>query len=184
MTTFETADALDLLDFWLSAGPEAWFTRAAAFDERCRQWLPLWEHAREGGCEGWAQTAAGSLALIILLDQIPRNCLRGRVEQFSTDHLALAQADRACALGHDRAYAMPAKNFFYMPYQHAEDLAAQERGLDRYRAAGVETFYFHALAHADAIRRFGRFPHRNRLLGRTTTKAEQRYMATGGIDPL
>ena len=85
------------------------------------------------------------------------------------------------AAGHDRAYPMPLKNFVYLPYQHAEDMAAQERGLDLYRAARNQEAYYWALVHADAIRRFGRFPHRNALLGRDTTPQERAYLESGGF---
>jgi len=181
MTSVEHGTALELLAFWLPAGPQKWFARSDDFDSLCREWLPVREHARGGAYTDWQGTAAGSLALIILLDQIPRNALRGSADQFATDDMALAAADRAVEAGHDRAYPMPLKNFFYLPYQHAEALAAQERGLDLYRAAGDKECYYWALVHADAVRRFGRFPHRNALLGRETTAQERAYLETGGF---
>jgi len=182
MTSSEDDEAMALLAFWLPAGPRRWFARSEAFDAECVRFVPLWERARDGGCAVWPRTAAGSLALIILLDQIPRNALRDSPEQFATDGKALAEAEGAVAAGHDRAYPMPLKNFFYLPYQHAEDLGAQERGLDLYRAAGDQEAYYWALVHADAIRRFGRFPHRNPLLGRETTEAERAYLESGGFE--
>lgn len=181
MDGVEDDEALALLDFWLPAGPARWFARSDEFDAACGRWLPAWERARGGGCEGWGRTAAGTLALLVLLDQIPRNALRGKPEQFATDAMALAVADRAVAAGYDRSHPMPVKNFFYLPYQHAEDMAAQERGLDLYRKVGDKDSYYWALVHADAIRRFGRFPHRNALLGRKTTEAERAYLETGGF---
>ncbi len=181
MPSNESDEALAFLDFWLKAGPDSWFTPGEMFDEACRRWLPLWERARAGECDAWAETAAGSLARIIALDQIPRNVFRGSPEQFATDGQALAAADEAVAAGHDKAFAMPVKNFMYLPFQHAEDLAAQDRGLDLYRAAGDKDAYWWALLHHDAIRRFGRFPHRNRTLGRQTTAAEADYLASGGF---
>jgi len=181
MASREERDALALLNFWLPAGPARWFARSDAFDAACARWVPLWERARTGECAGWGETAAGSLALVILLDQIPRNAFRATARQFATDEMALAEADRAVARGHDDAYPMPLQNFFYLPYQHAEDLTAQERGLDLYRAAGDQEAYYWALVHADAIRRFGRFPHRNGLLDRETTEAERAYLETGGF---
>jgi len=181
MTTFEDSDALALLDFWLGAGPARWFARSDAFDAACARFVPLWERARDGALAHWSRTASGSLALLVLLDQIPRNVFRGTRRQFETDPAALAEADRAVEAGHDRAYPMPIRNFFYLPYQHAEDMAAQDRGLDLYRRAGDQEAYYWALVHADAIRRFGRFPHRNALLGRETTEAEGAYLASGGF---
>lgn len=177
----EDPEALALCRFWLEAGPARWFDASDAFDGACRDWLPLWERARGGACDHWQTTAAGSFALIILLDQIPRNVLRGSAEQFATDPQALAAAERAVSAQHDRAYTMPARNFIYLPYQHSEDLAVQERGLDLYRSAGNRESYYYALVHADAIRRFGRFPHRNALLGRETTEAEAAYLQSGGF---
>jgi uncharacterized protein (DUF924 family) len=181
MQSRESDEALSFLDFWLSAGPGAWFAGKGEFDERCRRWLPLWERARAGALDGWAETAAGSLARILLLDQIPRNVFRGTPEQFATDGPALTAAESAVAAGHDRAFPMPVRTFVYLPFEHAEDIAAQERALDLFRAAGDSDAYYWALVHHDAIRRFGRFPHRNAVLGRPTTDAEAAYLATGGF---
>lgn len=181
MPSHESEEALAFLDFWLKAGPDRWFATDDGFDEACSRWVSLWERARAGECDGWMATAAGSLARILVLDQIPRNAFRGSPAQFATDALALEAADAAVAAGHDKAFPMPVKNFLYLPYQHAEDLAAQDRGLDLYRAAGDREAYWWALLHHDAIRRFGRFPHRNRVLGRQTTAAEAEYLATGGF---
>ncbi|MCF3932184.1 DUF924 family protein [Acuticoccus sp. M5D2P5] len=181
MDSVEHREALDLVHFWLRAGPVRWFDRNDGFDEACRGWVNTWERACKGYCDDWARTATGSLALIILFDQIPRNSFRGLADQFASDDKALAAADAAVAAGHDRSQVMPVQNFFYLPYQHAEDLAAQERGLDLYRVAGDQNAYFYALVHADAIRRFGRFPHRNPILGRESTAEEIAYMESGGF---
>lgn len=182
MGSHEDPAALDLLDFWLAAGPDRWFAPLDAFDEACRTHLPLWQRAKEGGCSEWGRTAAGSLALIVLLDQIPRNSFRGSAEQFSTDALALAAARAAVAAGHDRSQPWPVRKFFYMPFQHCEDLAVQDESLDLFRPSGERDLtYYYALVHADAIRRFGRFAHRNAVLGRETTEAEQAYLASGGF---
>ncbi|WP_108660826.1 DUF924 family protein [Acuticoccus kandeliae] len=177
----EDREALDLLRFWLHAGPSRWFARDDGFDETCRGWLHTWERACAGDCDGWAGTAAGSLALIILFDQIPRNSFRGMKEQFASDAKALATADAAVAAGHDVSQVMPIRNFYYLPYQHSEDMAAQTRGLDLYRVAGDQDSYYWMLVHADAIRRFGRFPHRNKILGRESTAEELAYLASGGF---
>lgn len=180
-TSLETDEALGFLRFWLSAGYDSWFKRSDAFDGECAGYLALWERAAAGACDAWARTAAGSLALVVLLDQIPRNCFRGTARQFHTDAKALAIAEAAIAAGHDAAYPMPARMFYYMPFEHAEDLAAQERCLDLLRPLGNQDAYYWALVHADAIRRFGRFPHRNAMLGRETTPAEQAYLDSGGF---
>lgn len=181
MGSREDGRALGIAEFWLAAGPDKWFARDAGFDAACRTFLPDRERAAAGGLAHWVETAAGSFALVVLLDQIPRNALRGTPEQFSTDAVALAAAQAAIEAGHDRAFPWPARNFIYLPFQHAEDMAAQERGLGLYRGSGQQEFYYYALVHADAIRRFGRFPHRNAILGRVTTAAEQDYLDTGGF---
>ncbi|MEM8663126.1 MAG: DUF924 family protein [Pseudomonadota bacterium] len=181
MGSLENDEALSLLDFWIGAGPKAWFMQDDAFDTRCAGYRDLWEKARAGACDDWAQTAAGALALTILLDQIPRNVLRGSAEQFATDAKAVTVADAAVAAGFDRAFMMPLRFFFYLPYEHAEDNALQDRCLDLVRPLNDQEFYYWALVHADAIRRFGRFPHRNKMLGRETTPAEQAYLDSGGF---
>ncbi|RAI03173.1 DUF924 domain-containing protein [Acuticoccus sediminis] len=180
-TNSEDQAALGLLRFWIDAGPERWFDRSDPFDTSCGDYLAMWEKAREGAFDAWTATAAGSLALIILLDQIPRNVFRGDPRQFAADGKALAVARRAVAKGHDRTQTWPMRNFFYLPFQHAEDVAAQEEGLDLYRHGAPQDIYYYALVHADAIRRFGRFPHRNAVLGRETTEAEKAYLASGGF---
>lgn len=181
MTTGEPGGALDLLAFWWRAGPDRWFAVDATFDEDCARFRALHESAAAGDLDGWRATAAGTLALIVLTDQIPRNIFRGTPRAYATDRLALDHARHAVASGFDRAWPMPARSFLYLPFTHAEDLAAQEQGLDLYRAAGDRQTYFHALVHHDAVRRFGRFPHRNRILGRETTPAEQAYLDSGGF---
>jgi uncharacterized protein (DUF924 family) len=183
MTSAEDPRALALLRFWWGAGPDNWFARDDAFDAECRVHAALTEAAAGGGrgLDGWRATAAGTLALILLTDQIPRNAFRGTAEAFATDAFALATAEQALAAGFPDAYPMPARNFFLLPFMHAEDLAAQERGLDLYRAQGDKDMYYYALVHHDAIRRFGRFPHRNVILGRTTTPEEQAYLDSGGF---
>lgn len=175
------AEALDLLDFWWKSGPEAWFQGAPEFDEACAAFTPLQERAARGELDHWAATPAGTLALLLLLDQLPRNLYRGTARAFESDGAALAIAEAAIRQGFDKAYPMPAKNFFYLPLMHSEDLAVQERALDLYRAVGDQSVYFYAFVHYDAIRRFGRFPHRNATLGRATSEAEQAYLDSGGF---
>ncbi|MEM6846942.1 MAG: DUF924 family protein [Pseudomonadota bacterium] len=181
MPSSEHPDALKLAKFWMEAGQANWFGGGSAFDEECAGFTALYEQARSGACDEWQATAVGSFALIVLLDQLPRNIYRGLAVQYATDDAALAAANAAVAAGHDQAFPMPYKNFVYLPYQHAEDFSAQERGLDLYRQAGDQDAYYWALLHADVIRRFGRFPHRNALLGRETTAEEAHYLATGGF---
>jgi uncharacterized protein (DUF924 family) len=174
--------ALDVLDFWWRAGEARWFSGEPAFDDDCRHFLAVHEAAARGALAGWVEEPAGALALVLLLDQFPRNLHRGTPRAFATDEAALAVAEGAVGRGFDRAFPAPARQFLYLPFMHAENLAAQERSLDLYRALGWREAYFYALTHHDAIRRFGRFPHRNAILGRATTPAEEAYLASGGFD--
>ncbi|MEM1102918.1 MAG: DUF924 family protein [Pseudomonadota bacterium] len=172
----------DVLEFWWSAGPEKWFQGGPAFDEEiAARFGDLWRRACDGDCAGWAQDAAGALALIIVLDQFSRNIGRGAPASFTQDAAAKDVAERALAAGFDRCFPLPARMLFYLPFEHSEDMADQERSVDLYRRLGDREFYFYALEHMDVIRRFGRFPHRNAVLGRDTTPAEAAFMADGGF---
>lgn len=174
--------AFEVLDFWWSAGPGKWFTRSDEFDARIKdRFFPLYEEAAAGGLDAWRASPHGMLALIVLLDQFPRNMFRDDPRTFATDPQALVLAEEAIARGFDKAFPMPARSFFYMPLMHAEDMEAQERCCDLFRVSGDREGYFYALVHLDAIRRFGRFPHRNVVLGRETSEAERRYLETGGF---
>tara|TARA_R110002020_G_scaffold50844_15_gene144035 strand:- start:4146 stop:4700 length:555 start_codon:yes stop_codon:yes gene_type:complete len=174
-------EALALLEFWWAAGPGAWFNGGAAFDQACEPFRDLHEQAARGDLDHWEATPSATLALLLLLDQLPRNLHRGSAKAFATDAKALGVSERALERSFDKAYPMPARNFYYLPFMHSEDLAMQERSLDLYRAAGVQDTYFYAFVHYDAVRRFGRFPHRNAVLGRETTEAEEAYLASGGF---
>ena len=174
--------SFDVLDFWWSAGPAAWFTAAPAFDSKVAEvLLPLHEAAARGEYDAWADTPHGALALLILLDQVPRNVFRGTPRAFATDAQALAIAEAALAKGFPRAFPIDARVFFYLPFEHAEDMAAQELACDLFRSLGNDQGYLYALIHMDAIRRFGRFPHRNAILGRVSTPEEEAYLAAGGF---
>lgn len=178
---YETAEALSFLKFWLDAGPSKWFSGGDKFDKACAVYEPLWERAKCGKLDEWAQTASGSLALIILLDQIPRNIFRGQAKQFETDAKALDLSKRAIEAGFDQTQIMPLQNFFYLPFMHSEDLSDQQKGCDLLRVLGSREHYYFALVHMDAIVRFGRFPHRNKILGRESTENERLYLRTGGF---
>lgn len=139
------------------------------------------EAARAGDLRHWEDAPHSALALILLLDQMPRNMFRGTAAMYATDALALEAAGRALGAGHHLAYPHPARRFFYMPFMHAEDIEAQTRCIDLCRGDGDDEGYHHALIHMDPIRRFGRFPHRNAILGRASTPEEEAYMASGGF---
>lgn len=173
--------ALNFLDFWLSAGPSKWFNGGAAFDDKCRAYEGLWEEASKGAYDDWANSATGALSLIILLDQIPRNIFRDDAKQFSTDDKALEIARTALKKGFDRSQILPVRNFYYLPFMHSEDITDQRICCDKLRVLNDQNQYYWALVHMDAIARFGRFPHRNKILGRETTESEKEYLATGGF---
>jgi uncharacterized protein (DUF924 family) len=172
----------EILTFWRAAGPDLWFEKDDAFDHEIRaRFLATYAAAAAGRLAAWEEDAEGALALVIALDQFPRNMFRGEARTFAADPLARAAADRAIARGFDARYVPPERRFFYLPFMHAENLADQERCMALCRAAGDEEGVKHAQIHADIIRRFGRFPHRNRMLERATTADEQAFLDGGGF---
>lgn len=168
--------------FWTDAGPQKWFAKDDAFDRDIRdRFLVTHEAAAQGRLSDWENNAEDALALLILLDQFPRNMFRGSARTFATDPLARDIAARAIDRGFDRAVPDNMRNFFYLPFQHSETLADQERGLALYRAWGDADNIKWADIHADIIRKFGRFPHRNDVLGRQTTVEEKAFLDGGGF---
>ena len=175
-----TAD--EIVSFWRAAGQKRWFNKDTAFDEEIRKrFLDTYEAAAAGKFSDWEQNAQGALALLILLDQFPRNMFRGDARTFATDPLARAIAAGAIVRGFDSQVPTELRSFFYLPFGHSEDLADQERGIALYKAVGDDENLKWAELHADIIRRFGRFPHRNSVLGRTTTPEEQAFLDDGGF---
>ncbi|WP_153771452.1 DUF924 family protein [Labrenzia sp. CE80] len=173
---------IDVLEFWWQAGPKKWFARSDAFDAEIRsRFLEAIEAAKSGELELWSETPHGCLALIILLDQFSRNVYRDDPSAFESDGMALALAEKAVEAGFDKAFPKDVRVFFYLPFEHAEDIAAQEKSVDLTRPLGHEQFYLYALIHMDVVRRFGRFPHRNEVLGRVSTTEELAYLADGGF---
>jgi uncharacterized protein (DUF924 family) len=178
--TIATAD--DVLAFWRAAGEQKWFAKDDAFDaEVHRRFLPTYEAAADGALAEWEATPEGALALTIVLDQFPRNMFRRNARAFAADAAARAVADRALAHGFDQQVPANQRLFFYLPFEHSETMADQERCCDLFRALGNADQLRWAELHADIIRRFGRFPHRNVLLGRTTTPAEKAYLDSDGF---
>jgi uncharacterized protein (DUF924 family) len=170
-----------IVAFWREAGPDRWFKKDVAFDDEIkRRFLATHEAAAAGRLTDWEQSAEGALALLILLDQFPRNMFRSEARAFATDPLARAVTSRAILNGFDGAFP-DMRGFFYLPFEHSENLADQERGLALYKAVGDEDGLKWAVLHADIIRRFGRFPHRNVVLGRVTTPDEQAFLDGGGF---
>lgn len=179
--------AQDVVDFWRNAGPARWFDRNDAFDHQCRSgFLDAHHAAARREHDDWVERDAESaLALLILLDQIPRNVFRGSAHSYATDPLARQYARRALELGHDRAVEAELRAFFYLPLEHSEDPDDQRRSVELHRALppgadGADPAQW-ALLHQQIIERFGRFPHRNAVLGRDSTAEEQAYLDDGGF---
>ena len=177
-----TAHPNDVISYWRHAGPEKWFKKVVAFDEAIRLKFESTHHrAARSEYDAWADTADGALALLILLDQFPRNLYRGSAHAFATDPKARAIAMAAIDRGFDKQVDPALRNFFYLPFEHAENLADQDSGLALSAEAGVEDNLKWAGIHRDIIARFGRFPHRNAALGRVTTPEEQDFLDEGGF---
>jgi len=175
-----TPDAV--LAFWRAAGPDKWFDRNDAFDDEIRsRFLATYEAAAAGMLGEWEETPEGALALTIVLDQFPRNMFRGDANAYAADHVARGVADRAIARGFDQKFPAAERAFFYLPFEHSENLSDQERCVDLFRALGEADLLKWAELHADIIQRFGRFPHRNTILGRDMTEAEQAFLDQGGF---
>lgn len=172
----------DVLIFWTNAGPTKWYAATAAFDDAIRlKFEPVHHAAARGEHDGWAVTAEGALALLIVLDQFPRNLYRKSAHAFATDPKARAIARLATENGWHRQVEPPMRQFMLLPFEHSEDLADQDHGLALAEALGdAEMVKWHRV-HRDIIVRFGRFPHRNPTLGRTTTAEEQAFLDEGGF---
>ncbi|MBB4265594.1 DUF924 family protein [Roseospira visakhapatnamensis] len=184
-TPSDAATVPAVLAFWFGApeSPEhgsfrdVWFKPSATFDAEVRaRFADAHARAAQGDLNPWAETPRGALALVLLLDQVPRNIFRGTPAAFATDARALAVATQALRDGHDGALAPLDRLFLYMPFQHAEDLVEQERSLALYERLGIEAAQKSAHRHHEIIARFGRFPHRNAILGRETTEAERAFL--------
>ncbi len=166
----------DVLDFWLApATRERWFDKDADFDAEIRR---NFEAAHKEALDGWQETAEGALALVILLDQFPRNMYRGTPRAFAADPKARDATAAALARGFDLAVAdREHRMLFYLPLEHSEDAADQQRCVDLVRERCPDTDFLQwAVAHKETIDRFGRFPHRNAILGRPNTPEEEEYL--------
>jgi len=174
----------DILAFWRDAGPDRWYMPDDAFDARVRQrFLSLWQRAAAGELSSWETSDDGALALVIVLDQFPRNMFRGDARTHASDARAREVASRAVERGMDARIDPALREFLYLPFMHSEHLADQLRCIELSRAAGHTESLKWAEHHADIIRRFGRFPHRNRLLSRATTPDEKAFLDEGGFSP-
>jgi len=180
----QLAEFSEVLDFWFGAPDsrergrprKAWFKKSAPFDADIRsRFLPVWEKAARGELERWQATPLASLALVVVLDQFPRNMFRGTPRAFSTDSRALAVAGSALERGFDRMLSPAERTFMYLPFEHAEDLAAQRRSLGLFEALDPNDMEY-VKRHYEIIARFGRFPHRNAILGRESTSEEIEFL--------
>ena len=175
----------DVLSFWLDeVGPEGWYKGGEELDEACRdRFAETWDRAAEGGLSLWLTYPAGTLAYTILADQLPRNMWRGTAQSFAMDAAALAAAKTAISRGWDLRIDPPARQFFYLPLMHSENLTDQDRAVRLFHTrmpdAGGSNLT-HARAHRAIIRDFGRFPYRNDALDRATTAAEAQFLSGGG----
>jgi uncharacterized protein (DUF924 family) len=173
----------EIVRFWREAGPDKWFADDHAFDLAVRsKFLAAHEAAARGELAAWQDDRQGALALVLLFDQFPRNMFRGEARAFATDAMARAVADRALARGFDQATDVTMRPFFYLPLMHSEALLDQDRCVRLYQALGDAEHLRYATEHRDVIKKFGRFPHRNRALSRTNTPAEREFLDGDGAD--
>jgi uncharacterized protein (DUF924 family) len=181
-------DFTEVLDFWFGApdSPErgrprkVWFRKSDAFDAEIRtRFSPLWEQALRGELERWRSTPLAALALVVVLDQFSRNIFRGTLRAFAGDPAALAAATSIIERGFDRLLSAQERTFVYLPFEHAEDLAAQRRSLALFQALDPDDMEY-ARRHYEIIARFGRFPHRNAVLGRESTPEEIEFLKQPG----
>src|SRR6201992_2650136 len=182
MTRSENPTPAEILTFWKNAGPDRWYKKDEAFDaEARRRYLRLCRGAAAGELSSWEASDDGALALTIVLDQFPRNVFRGEARAFATDARAREVASHAIARRADVRIDPALLEFLYMPFMHSEHLADQLRCIELFRACGHAENVKYAEEHAEIIRRFGRFPHRNHLLGRATMPEEQAFLDSGGF---
>jgi len=169
-----------VLDFWFSDSVKPlWFRSTPAFDEElCERFLTTWQAAASGELRRWAESPEGALALVIVLDQFPLNMFRGKAESFSTEARSREVAREAVEKGWDKELDTSRLAFLYMPFMHSENLDDQDRSVALFEAAGLTDNLRFAMHHRELIRRFGRFPHRNAILGRASSEDELTYLAS------
>lgn len=171
----------DVISFWRDAGPERWFAKQPGFDRRFRERF-LDTHLAAAGrkLDDWLDTPSGTLALLLLTDQFPRNAFRGTGHMYATDSLARHFARHAYEQGWMAWVDRPLRVFFCLPFAHSEDLNDQALSVQLNARLG-QPWLSHAIGHREIVERFGRFPHRNRVLGREATPEEVAFLADGGF---
>lgn len=171
----------EIIDFWTTTvGEKRWYVIEPALDDMIRtRYESLWREARSGGLAAWEETPDGALALLIVLDQFPRNMFRGKADAFASDAQAREVAKRAIVRGYDMRIEPPIRQFFYTPFEHSENLDDQDRSVALFaKGMGVDHYtHPYILDHRAQIFRFGRFPSRNKALGRISTIEEQDYLS-------
>ncbi len=171
-----------MVDFWLLAGPERWFYKDAAFDGALAvHFGAALKEARRGTFDHWGDTPEGALGLVILLDQVSRNIHRGSPLAFAADAKALVLAKASVGRGYHQTLPPPLASWLIMPFEHAEDIDAQKRAVALFGTMGLHEMVYYAQLHLDIIARFGRFPHRNPVLGRHSTPEEIAFLQAGGF---
>jgi uncharacterized protein (DUF924 family) len=170
----------ELIEFWFSERVRPmWFRATPEFDLEVRErYESLWRRAQEGGLDDWRQSLEGALALVILLDQLPLNMFRGEAQSFCTEAASRQVAEQAIEQGFDKAMPKEWRMFLYMPYMHSEHIADQDRSVDLYAKAGLDDNLHWAKHHRAIVQRFGRFPHRNAILGRDSSEEERQWLAS------
>jgi uncharacterized protein (DUF924 family) len=172
----------DIIEFWQQAGHAKWYEKDDAFDaEIIKKFARVHEAAKMDAHDEWQDTARGAMALLILLDQMARNIHRNTPQAFGADDKALGIARNAVKRGFDLKTDGIMRQWFYMPFMHSENILDQQLCCELTRKAGLDVTYEYAVDHADIIKQFGRFPHRNAILGRTSTPDELAFLAQGGF---
>ncbi len=173
-------DAREVLQFWFARDRKAWYQKNPAFDEEIRaRFLPLHEQALKGALKGWQAEAASCLALVIVLDQFPRNMFRNSARAFAADPLARDAARVIVERGWDKSMSVDERTFAYLPFEHSESPADQVLSCELMKPLGEDP-YRYAVRHKEIIDRFGRFPHRNAALGRASTAEEEAFLKQPG----
>lgn len=171
-----------ILEFWQEIGPAGWYEVSPLVDNTIRdKYLQLWKDVRAGAHKDWQLEARSALALIILLDQFPRNMFRGDGDSFASDRMARCVAQHSIIKDFDQKVSGGLQQFFYLPFMHSESLTDQDMAVRSFltRMPGTSSL-LHARAHRQVIREFGRFPYRNDAMGRSSTGAEVAYLEAGG----
>ena len=178
--------AQEILRFWFSEETKVrWFNATAEFDQALgERFLPVFEQAEAGGLREWGDTPQGALALVIVLDQFPLNLFRHEARSFGTEAAAREVSAAAIARDFDQSLDPQGKTFLYLPFMHSENLDDQHRSVALFKAAGLQDNLRFARHHRDIVQRFGRFPHRNRILGRESTREEIAWLnSPQGFNP-